>query len=259
MQARLAQLPSEADWERLAAARTLSAFLEEARGGVLGPWIKGFSAHSQVPDLERGLRGLAGERIEQVADWVPEPWRAAVLWLAWLPWLPLIEHLARGEPRPDWLGDYAAGAFPGGDVAGPDGRFGERRGDRDRKASQPMDVLDRFLASIGGEVAQDGEGIGGRWLAGWIARWPSTGQESRDHLDALIALVGQHLAAFRAASPETAWDRRRALRERLRLGFRRQPLTAVAVFAYLGLVFLDLERLRGELIRRALFGQEPTG
>lgn len=227
IQAGLERLPTESEWGHLAAVRTLASFLEEARTGPLKPWVKGFSAQSRASDLERGVRVLARERILQVAAWSPERWRDAVSWLEWLAWLPVVEHLARGEPAPDWLDDEPLWSMLA-EAAGP-------------------------LLSVG-----DDEAVGARWLAGWIERWPPMGREARAHLEGLIRLTGQHLDTFRSTRPELAWEPRQRLRGRLNVYPRRYPLEPVGVFAYLGLVLLDLERLRAELLRRALFGLESV-
>jgi hypothetical protein len=58
IQARFASLPSEAEWQRVAASRSLASFLEEARTGCLRDWVKGFSGQSDVHYLEEGLRSL---------------------------------------------------------------------------------------------------------------------------------------------------------------------------------------------------------
>ena len=49
------------------------------------------------------------------------------------------------------------------------------------------------------------------------------------------------------------WPLRRALQARLALLFRRAMLDPAAAFIFLALTALDLERLRGELLRRAAF------
>jgi hypothetical protein len=65
--------------------------------------------------------------------------------------------------------------------------------------------------------------------------------------------IEDHLSSFRQSTPAAAWDLRQALRERLRLQFHLRLLAPVSVFLYLALILLDLERLRAELLRRALF------
>lgn len=168
---------------------------------------------------------------------MPEPWRPAVLWLVWLSCLPLIEHLARGDPPPEWLvGDEVLGRL----VESPD-----------RTRALDADVLE-LLAWHDARSCP----VGPHWRRLWIARWPWMASGSRARLEALIVLVERHLETFRAARPEQTWEIRRLWRERLRLELHRHPVEPAAVFSYLGLVLLDLERLRGELLRRALFGPE---
>jgi hypothetical protein len=96
------------------------------------------------------------------------------------------------------------------------------------------------------------------WADAWRQRWPRPGAAARADLDGLAALLGQHLTAFRASSPQRAWTRRQALRERLRLRFHGLGLSPAAPFVYLVLVALDLERLRRALLDRALFPQAPA-
>ncbi len=240
IQAHLARLPQASDWERLAASRTLAGFLEEARAGVLNDWLKGFSAHGQAHDLEQGLAVLSRESVDRVGDWVPRVWREAVAWIGWLPLLPLLECLARGETLP-------VSAFQHPLMHG----FLDASGRLDRTAADRL--------GIGPLLAQGADQrLGAFWHRGWRERWPATSAESRRRLDRLAVLVARHLEAFRHAPPDAAWDLRQILRSALRLDLHRNPLQPAMVFAYLGLVFLDLERLRGELVGRVLFAPEQT-
>ena len=60
----------------------------------------------------------------------------------------------------------------------------------------------------------------------------------------------------RAGPQEASAPYRRDLAQTVTRLFRRHGGTPVAVFCHLALVALDLERLRGDLVRRALF--EPA-
>jgi hypothetical protein len=235
VQARYAALPAETEWQRLAAARSLGAYLEEARIGPLGPWLKGISTVSEAHDVERGIRSLAWEQAQEVARWVPRAWRPAVRWVAWLPYLAVFEARARADPLPPWALQDARlqevlevqGAPPG-----------------TRPCKQDLTPL---LAP------GDSEQMESRWLRGWQERWPESGRRASRPLSAFGQELAAHLRVFRRASPDTAWDLRRQLRERLRLRLHQRLLQPLAVFLYLALVLLDLERLRGELLRRCLF------
>jgi len=233
IQARFAALPPETEWQRLAASRTLVSFLEDARSGSLRDWVKGFSGQSDAHDLEAGIRALHRENLAEVAGWVPEPWRDALVWVRWLEVLPVLAHLRSGGVMPGWAaGDPLAHALSAGD-AGQDARLLDDSG--------ALSLL---------ESREDPVAV---WIAEWQRRWPPCSREASRALTALRALLMGHLDAFRRAEPESAWSLRRELRERLRLRFHQQMLQPTIPFIYLALTALDLERLRGALVTRALF------
>ncbi|MCG6897036.1 MAG: hypothetical protein LJE60_08025 [Thiocapsa sp.] len=239
--ARVSRLPSPADWQRLASARTLTAYLEEARVSGLSEWVRGFSGLSQPHDLERGLRALARESALTTAEWAPRPWRPAIEWVGWLPWLPLFEHVSRGDGLPDWVrrDDQLGGLIGEGD------------------ALDPAALESAGLAAL--IRLPEPSGLGARWLTGWRERWPACGRQKRRNLEWLAVLVPRHLDAFRQVSPASAWALREALRERLRLHLHQHLLQPAALFGYLALVFLDLERLRAALLTRAVFSADREG
>lgn len=239
IQARFAALPPEAEWERLTATRTLASFLEEARSWSLRDWVKGLSSQSDVHDLEAEIRALFRENLEAVARWSPAPWRHAVVWVSWLTRLRLLAHLQAGWAAPGWLARDSA-----------------IRGMLDDEGK-----LDPgYLRDIGAEslVEPDG-GLVLAWTREWRRRWPPCTREAKRNLEDLKSLLTAHLDDFRRAQPDSAWRLRKELRERLHLRFHRHPIEPVAPFIFLALVALDLERLRGALISRALFtGQEEA-
>lgn len=258
LSARFAALPGDGDWLRLAGARTLATFLEEARGGPLQPWIRGFSAGTDAHALERGLRALAWDLTCEVAAWAPPPWRAAIRWVAWIPYLPILAHLDPGAPAPPWVSrDPRLRALL------------DPTGTPDPAALVGAGLGDLFGGATGiGTAPADPARVAQGWCAAWRARWPGGerppapgpigSSEARD-LDALRGRLEAHLLAFRGADPALAWALRRALRERLRLLFHRRPRAPVGVFVYLALALLDLERLRAELLGRLLFpGREAA-
>jgi hypothetical protein len=240
IQARYAALPHEAEWQRLAASRTLAALLEDARTRSLRDWVKGFSSQSAARDLEAGIRSLFMEQLVQVAGWVPAPWRAAVSWVRWLLVLPLLAHLKTGGAMPRWVaGDPFVRALMGGESR-----------------------LDRRRLEEGGALCllETGGSLPELWIAEWQRRWPPCGREAFRELAELRDLLRDHVDAFRQVPPESAWPLRAELRWRLRRRFHRQALRPVVPFIYLGMLALDLERLRAALITRALFPtrEEPA-
>jgi hypothetical protein len=239
VQARYGRLPAEADWRRISGIRGLGAWLEDARNGPHREWVKAFSAASTAADIEAGVRELLLVEIDAVADFVPESWRDAVRWTQWLALAGVVEYLHRGGALPAWARQVA----PLGALLDDDGALVEAR------AAQAG--LTPLLDPAAGPVPT-------LWADAWRQRWPHPGAAARADLDGLAVLIGEHLAAFRAGSPQRAWTRRQALRERLRFDFHGLGLSPAAPFAYLALVALDLERLRRALLDRALFPQVPA-
>ena len=235
--ARYAALPAETEWQRLAAARTLASFLEEARGGPLEPWVKGFSALSDGHELERGLRALAWDLVDEAANWLTDDWRPAARWVAWIPFLPLLVFAREGKPLPDW----AARGYRLRSLLDDDG------------ALDPVVLAERGLGALAanGDPAR----IAFDWATEWRRLWPPVRGTPARHLETLVGEVAAHLALFGTLSPSEAWPARRTLRERLRLRFHQRVLEPASLFVYLALVLLDLERLRAELVTRALFPQ----
>lgn len=90
------------------------------------------------------------------------------------------------------------------------------------------------------------------WLAGWRQRWPAVGDDDGAALRRLAAAVEAHLERFRHLPPAAAWDARRALAGEAARHFRRGAGRPAAAFAWMLLLALDLERLRADLVLRAL-------
>jgi hypothetical protein len=231
--ARFAALPDAAEWQRLAASRTFAAYVEDARGGPMEPWLKGISAVSEAHQVERALRAAFMDQVEETALWLPAAWRGAVLWTGWLPYLPLFAARAGGAPWPAWVaGDYRLGSLLDAD------------GDLTPEARGSLAAL----VSVADPAA-----IPAAWSDAWHRRWPAVHGAARRHLVDLGGRVARHLAAFPGLPPGRTWEARAGLRERLRLGFHQRSLEPAAAFLYLALVLLDLERLRAGLLGRRLF------
>jgi len=232
LQARYAALPVEADWRRLSGARSLSGWLEEARGGALRDWVEGFSAHSDAHDIERGLRATLADAIGGVAALLPEPWRPAVDWCRWLALLELLRAARDGVPAPGWMRwDPRLAPLLDGDGGLDPGALQSAGAERLLGADAPLLV----------------------WQTEWRRRWPRGPAAQLEALDALVRRLAAHERAFREAAPDDAWTLRQQLRERLCLEFHRHLQQPATAFIYLALVALDLERLRRALLDRLLF------
>jgi len=240
-QARLAALPRNAEWERLEATRSLSAFLEEARATALKPWVAGLSGVSDAHDIDRAIRALFRAEVETVARWVPAAWDAAVRWVQWLPQLPLLDRALRGGDTPSWMASdgFLAGFLGSGGTIDP-------------RALQQAGLGELMAAAAGGgDLPQ-------RWVDGWRHRWPPTLRRARRGLEALVTLLADHRQRFLEADPGRTWPLRRELERRLRHHFHVWLLQPAGLFAYLALYALGLERLRAALVSRALFPPEAV-
>jgi hypothetical protein len=95
------------------------------------------------------------------------------------------------------------------------------------------------------------------WLKGFRQRLPPAMPGDRRALERVIARFAAHraelLRAEQSGSDIDVSGLRRTLAHDLGRLLRRHPEQPAAIFAHLGLVALDLERLRSALVARALF------
>lgn len=223
-QARCAERVTDGGWAALANVEGYRAFLERARETGLRRWLRGISAHAGPHEIERQLRRELREEIGEAARWAPAPWRAAVAWTAGLVYLPLVRRALAEGMTEAWMRD---------------------------------DPEIAALAARGWASLE-------RWHQEWRKRWPPCGARAREALERLVARVRSHLgsvaglATAERLSGREVWARRRELQGHAQRLFRIEPLGPAALFGYLLLTALELERLRGELARRAVFAAEAT-
>ncbi len=119
---------------------------------------------------------------------------------------------------------------------------------RERGAAPPkgLELDDRLAPLAGGKANLE------QWQAHWAHLWPQDRDADRGELLQLCAQLRQHLADFAQCDAGAAWEVRRALRSRTAYAFRRAALQPVAGLLFLLLLALDLERLRADLMLRAL-------
>lgn len=96
------------------------------------------------------------------------------------------------------------------------------------------------------------------WTGAFRALWPAMSARDARAMDRLMTLLGDHLAPTsgddgRARGAELAERARERLRDRLTRILHQSAQSPPAVFAFLTLTALDVERLRGDLVRRRLF------
>lgn len=248
LQARYGERADERLWNQLHGARSFGALLETVRGSTLHRWVAAIGPDADVDEVELGLRAVFRAHVAEVARWLPDAWRGAVLWTVHLLDLPAIVQLARGETPPPWLArDPALQAY-----AEPDADA--------RRAALRAGPLGAIVRALERERAETAPGAPaavvarGTWVEAWRGRWPKPAGGDAAALAGMARLVEAHLVALLDRPADEAWASRRALAARFGARFRRYALRPPAAFAYLAVVALDLERLRAELVGRAAFG-----
>jgi hypothetical protein len=234
IQARHGQRAGEALWQRLEMTREFPALLEAARASPLRPWLEGLGVNSGSNQIETLLRMQWRNTVSEVATWMPAAWQPALAWCAVLPDLPVLQYLAQGGAALAWMQD-----------------------DPDYRALCAVEPAERASALVAGRYAplaaawSDPGQLAQAWQAEWQRRLPA--RHAGDSLSEVVATVQAHAAAFATAPPGSGALLRRSLQARLALLLRRAALEPAVAFIHVALCALDLERLRGELLGRALF------
>jgi len=251
LSARLSGRPDERLWRQLRSARSLQAAIDAVRGSAAAPYVAGVAMRGTIDSVELAFRQHLRGRIREVTTWAPQAWRAALRWSELLVDLPVIQHLLGDARLPHWLHDdphLSAYAIP----------------DRiTRRARLTQGLLAPLVAALAHHEAPRRAGASRRgggdrlhpllnaWQAQWQQRWPGCSDEQRAALLLLAHTVHSHLATFATLPAEATAASRERLAERVRRQLHDAAGQPAALFAYLLLVALDLERLRGEFVLRA--------
>lgn len=242
LQARHGRRPTEDRWRLLEATPDLAGYLQAARATSLNPWVVHLPAESGTHQIERSLRRDWQLYVDEISGWLPPAWRTASQWLGTLPFLQFFLHLIRNEPIPRWMTeDPVLSAVAQADF--------ERRADA---------LTDTRLARIA-EPLMAGVPPVTAWLDAWESQWPEQKPSDKEPLGKLRRAFESHISHLLAEPLEhpPGPALRRQLLERFNTAFRRGSGRITAVFAHLGLMALDVERLQGGLVLRTLF-PDPT-
>jgi hypothetical protein len=255
--AHLAQRPDDRLWSQLRSARSVPALLEAVRASSAASTVSGVARAGDADAIELAFRQQLRTRIAEVASWSPAPWWSALLYTRHLVDLPALLHLLADERPPRWIaGDPVLAAYASASLA-------QRRtalaggplrplvsavdaGSEPRRVTVPLARALRLLRA-GGTLHR----LLTAWEAEWRALWPPIDDEQRERIDAVVDLLRAHLLRFASVPIDDAAAARQALGGRLATAIRRNATQPAALFAYIALVALDLERLRGEFVQRA--------
>ena len=226
--------PDASAWRRLEASHDLGQYLEAARSTMFGAWLFALDRSRAAHVIERMLRAAWRSYVRTVAGWHPREWQPWLTWLEWLPALPLIARLEDAEPAPGWLlADPVWGPVARGTLA-------------ERLAALEGTTFGVFEPAIAGRVPP---------AQLWLARWRKLRPAVDAFTEQLLATVSRAVREHARALAEEGADGvvlRECLRQRLGRLFRAGAGTLVATLCHLGLMALDLERLRGGLVTRSL-------
>jgi hypothetical protein len=236
VQARFGTRPDEHIWLRLQGIGEIGSYLQAARQTGLRRWVLGISPAHDSHDIELALRQKFRTHIDEVANWPPQPWRAALRWLKCLPDLPAIQHLLDGGAATAWMRrDPALAVYT------------------DAASLQPPQSLPASDTAILAKSLQQGDTPFQSWLQHWRELQPKPDRTCATFQPGMRQLEDLLCTQLTPTTGATTPMLREALALRLRATFRRYSFQPAAVSAYLALTALDLERLRGDLLQRALF------
>ncbi len=235
LQARHGMRPDAQVWRRLASVGDLANYLDVAQHTVLRPWVLGMQASNNSHAIELRLRQQFRRYVQEVSQWIPASWSSSVRWVRHMPDLPAMQHLLKGEIAYPWM------------LEDP-----ELRPYTSENVTSRLDAIHNTGLGYLARAWQQGSALPEAWIQQWQSLWPA--RQGLGHgLAYLSRLLRQYLQAWQAGSDLQTQRQREILVSGLLYAFRRYSFQPGASCAHLGLVALDLERLRGELVQRALY------
>jgi hypothetical protein len=235
MHARIGRRPPEAAWRSIGQARDIAPILDLCRETSLQAVVKELPASCDLHAVDHAVRRGWQRAVADARTWMPAEYTEALQWCRLVPLLPALAHLARGGVPAGWMRvepDLAQLCSAG-------------------KEQRAAIVAKGPLAPLA-IVWNSPDALAEAWTAEWQRLLPVEALEDAT-LATLARALERHLEHFQDADTHEAPELRQELESKLLATFRRSPPESAAVFAWLGLTALDLERLRGELARRLVF------
>ena len=224
-------------WRRLGSTGNLANYLQAAGQTTLHTWTDGLHEGNNSHEIELTLRRHYRSYVEEIARWLPARWAVVVRPLAQLSDLAALQHLLAGETAPAWMLDDP-----------------ELRAFASENLTTRAGALDASHHAYLAAAWQRGIALPDAWHNHWRSRWPKAPRLTTG-LKHLGDLLIEHTRAIRS-DPGAQTDRlRERLLNRLTAAFRRYSFQPAAACAHIGIVALDLERLRADLIERAVFAE----
>lgn len=244
--ARLGERPDERLWQQLRASRRVRVLLDAVRASPSASYVSGIEPRASPDAMELAFRQQFRLRVDEAVRWAPDAWVEAVRWTRPLIDLPALVHLATDPAVLRWMRvdpELAPFALP---------TLPERHA---ALVASPLAPLAGALFDTPGEPPRGATRLHhavDAWERHWCALWPRVSADERANLEALVRLVVRHEQDFGTVAVEDAAAARAELGARLSSLMRRAAAQPAALFAWLALVALDLERLRGEFLARAI-------
>ncbi len=227
-------------WRAVESSANLGRYIHALRGTALAPAVQHFTGTASPHAIERSLRVVWRSEVEHASFWVPREWRESVTWYRWLPELDTIGFMLDGRAVPPWMQEDAL---------------------LSRLALEDVDERRGAIESFVGRLPEsDDFDLAAWWYRQWLERLPTANLRGAG-LDEL-ASAGEAFVRLRwesAAPTAAALESREALEQRVTRLLHRRAGRPVAVFCHLALAALELMRLRGGLVRRALVNADANG
>ncbi|MCU7959154.1 MAG: hypothetical protein KZQ58_03960 [gamma proteobacterium symbiont of Bathyaustriella thionipta] len=234
LQSRHGQRPDEALWKYLQGIGDAGHYLYRAQEGALRLWVKGLHASQGSHVIERSLRQRFHSYIQEVADWLPGPWRGSIQLLKQIPDLPALQHLLFASSVQPWMKEDPCLST----LLDEQGVF------------LPAAVATSDYHWMPAGLAHE-ESLLTHWLHHWRQQWPRQAAFTTG-MKFVAALYRRQIEAL-SDDPLSSGHQRQLMTLKLSGAFRRYSFQPAAVCAHLGLVALDVEKLRGDLVRRIWF------